>query len=380
MPDSIDPFEKTRREKGILGCPYNGETVHMLLRHKEVKEAAKDWQTYSSDAPFRVPVPSEEHLRTVRQLPIETDPPEHTDYRRLVEPFFKRTKQPEIQAKIGALVETLLLEATARESIEIVRNFATVIQSKALTYLLKVSESEADEWITWGFSSLIDNEGNATGDRLETYLNRQLDRAYADPGDDFFGVLTQATINGRPLTREEVMGFANLTFAGGRDTVIKTITTTMAHFAKNPMALQQLRADPKLIISAGEELFRYTTPLTHIGRVCPRETSVYGKTLRPGERISLGWASANRDPEVFDEPNAVKLDRKPNPHVAFGFGVHNCLGATHSRVILRTLLEKLSRHVDCMQVIEAEEFIEDEVTYTRSVSYQKLVLKVHPLR
>lgn len=379
MPDSVDPFEIPRREAGVLSCPFKGETVRMILRQKDVRAAAKDWKTYSSDAPFRVPVPSEEDLRTVRQLPIETDPPEHTKYRKLVEPFFKRTGQPEIQEKIADLIERSMAAGLASESVEIVREFATVIQSRALTYLLNVPESEADEWITWGFSSLIDNDGNLTGDRLEAYLNRQLDRAYAEPGDDFFSVLTQATVDGRTLTRDEVLGFANLTFAGGRDTVIKTITTAMAHFAANPQDLQALRNDPKLINSAAEELFRYTTPLTHIGRVCPRETDVHGQKVQPGERISLGWASANRDPDVFEEPNAIMIDRRPNPHVAFGFGPHNCLGATHARVILRTLLTVLSERVGCMEIQESQEFVEREECYERSVSFEKLVLKMHPL-
>ena len=94
MPDSKpnpnDPFETNRTENGILPCDFQGETIPMILRHADVRKAAKDWKTYSSDAPFRVPIPSEEEFRRVRQLPIETDPPEHTEYRKIVEPFFKR--------------------------------------------------------------------------------------------------------------------------------------------------------------------------------------------------------------------------------------------------------------------------------------------------
>jgi cytochrome P450 len=91
-----DPFREAREKDGILRCPFQGEQVPMLLRHAAVREAARDWQTYSSDAPFRVPIPSEEDVRTMRQLPIETNPPEHTDYRAIVEPFFQRPKQPDV--------------------------------------------------------------------------------------------------------------------------------------------------------------------------------------------------------------------------------------------------------------------------------------------
>ena len=82
-----DPFRKGRQESGVLKCPFHGEDITMILRHEDVRRAAKDWKTFSSDAPFRVPIPSEEAVHTMRQLPIETDPPEHTDYREIVEPF-----------------------------------------------------------------------------------------------------------------------------------------------------------------------------------------------------------------------------------------------------------------------------------------------------
>ncbi len=83
-----DPFRQARQDSGVLECPFQGKRLPMILRHPEIRKAAKDWQTFSSDAPFRVPIPSEEAVRSVRQLPIETNPPEHTEYRRIVEPFF----------------------------------------------------------------------------------------------------------------------------------------------------------------------------------------------------------------------------------------------------------------------------------------------------
>ena len=122
----------------------------MILRHEDVREAAKDWKTFSSDAPFRVPIPSEEEVRTMRQLPIETNPPEHTDYRAIVEPFFQRAKDPEVIAQVEALIDGMLTEALGRDSIEIVNEFALPMQSRALTYLLNVPESEAETWIGWG--------------------------------------------------------------------------------------------------------------------------------------------------------------------------------------------------------------------------------------
>ena len=136
--DFSDPFRETRKEGPILKCSFQGESVPMILGHADLRAAAKDWQTFSSDAPFRVPIPSEESMRTMRQLPIEYDPPEHGEYRALVEPFFKRARLPEVIAQVDSLIDGLLSEALAKEEVEIVRGFALPLQSRALTYLLKV--------------------------------------------------------------------------------------------------------------------------------------------------------------------------------------------------------------------------------------------------
>src|SRR5512139_4024745 len=127
-----DPFREARTKDAVLPCPFQGETIPMLLRHADVREAARDWQTFSSDAPFRVPIPSEEEVRTMRQLPIETNPPDHTDYRAIVEPFFQRAKQPEMIAKVESLINRKLDEALTRASVEVVNEFALPVQSHAL--------------------------------------------------------------------------------------------------------------------------------------------------------------------------------------------------------------------------------------------------------
>src|SRR5260221_12255182 len=187
LPDS---FLEARNKNAVLRCPFQGEMIPMLLRHEDVREAAKDWTTYSSDAPFRVPIPSEEEVRTMRQLPIETNPPEHTEYRAIVEPFFLRAKQPDVIAKMAALIGEMLSRALARESIEIVNEFALPVQSRALTCLLNMPESEADTLIGWGIHVFRSASGEFKKENvLEDYLRAQFDRAEADPGEDFFSAL-----------------------------------------------------------------------------------------------------------------------------------------------------------------------------------------------
>ena len=374
-----DPFRTARQERGVLACPFHGEKIVMLLRHDDVRKAAKDWQTFSSDVPFRVPIPSEENVRTMRQLPIETNPPEHTEYRKITEPFFQRPKDPAFIARVEALIGGMLDGAFATGAVEIVHDFALPVQSRALTYLLNVPETEAETWISWGIHVFkVDGGEMKKGTALEAYLHAQFDRAAQAPGDDFFSALATATYQGRRLTRDEMMGFANLAFAGGRDTIIHTISCALAYLAQHPEALAYLRADPARVVHAGEEFFRVFMPLTHIGRVCPRDTPVHGETVKANERISLGWAAANMDETVFDAPGEVRLDRKPNPHLSFGFGPHLCMGAAHARLILRTLLRLCGERVESLRIVSAVERVEHEAAYDRPLGYDSLVLAFTP--
>ena len=380
-PTPRDPFAEARRKDGVLKCPFQGESVPMILRHADVRRAAKDWKTFSSDAPFRVPIPSEEDVRTMRQLPIETNPPEHTDYRNIVEPFFQRSKTPEVAGKVESLIKEKLDDATERESIEVVNEFALPIQSRALTYLLNVPESEADTWINWGIHVFkVDGALAKKGTALEDYLHAQLDHAASNPGEDFFSALTEAKFRGRSLTREEMMGFANLTFAGGRDTIIHSITSIVAYIAENPDTLDYLREDSKRIIHASEEFFRVFMPLTHIGRVCPVETDVQGAKVNPDGRVSLGWASANFDENVFERAEEIRLDRKPNPHISFGFGTHLCLGAPHARLIVRSLLKAMTDRISAVTVLSSTQHVEKEEKYQRPNGYDSLKVKLSTRR
>lgn len=373
-----DPFQAKREAGPVARYEFQGEQVPMILRHAEVRQAARDWRTYSSDAPFRVPIPSEEEARSMRQLPIETDPPVHGEYRAIAEPYFQRPKLPEMIAKVEALMESMLRAALARDSTEIVHGFALPIQARALTYLLDTDEGEADTWIDWGVHVFRVRGGLKKGVELEDYLTRKFDAVGQQPGRCFFSALTRARFQGRPLTREEMMGFANLTFAGGRDTVIHTIACALGHLAANPEALEYLRADPRRIVHASEEFFRFFMPLTHIGRVCPVASSVHGEQVPAGGRVSLGWASANRDESVFPEADVFKIDRKPNPHLSFGFGEHLCLGAPHARLIIRALLQKCVELVGALEIISAEERVETEHSYQRTLGYESLVLRIRP--
>ena len=188
--------------------------------------------------------------------------------------------------------------------------------------------------------------------------------------------MNAAEFQGRKLSLEEKLGYANIAFAGGRDTIIHAVANTIAHFGGNPSDLDYVRKNPDKIVTAGEEMFRAYMPLTHIGRVCPRDTDVHGVAVKAGERVSLGWASANRDAEAFVDPDDVKMDRKPNPHISFGYGPHLCLGAHHARAIMRQLIKTLTERVAEIRILESEDNVEREVDYDRKVGYHTLQVEL----
>jgi cytochrome P450 len=377
-----DPFAEARRQLGVLVTEFEGEAIAMILRHADVRSAAKDWQTFSSNAPFRVPIPSEEKVRNVRQLPIETDPPNHTDYRGIVEPFFLRPTRPEFVSRISALVVTAVSDALTRKEVEVVQEFALPIQARALVHLLGVPEVQAEEWISWGTHVFRDgaNLDSKKGATLDAYIAREIDRAVRNPGEDFFSALAKATFRGRPLTRDEMAGFANLAFAGGRDTIITLISGIIAYLAEHPLDLTRFVSNPRLAITATEEFVRFLSPLTHIGRVCAGNTQVRELMVDQGARVSLCWASANRDETVFDSPDEVQLERASNPHMGFGSGAHSCLGAAQARLLARCLLTELGRQVGRISIRESVPHFESNGAYQRQVGYSRLLVAFEPKR
>lgn len=378
MNDPRDPFKSAREQDGILSVLGDGEDVSMILRLKDLRKAAKDWKQFSSDHPLRVLIHSEAHVRSVRQLPIETDPPDHTDYREIVEPLFRRPTEPAYIEDMEALVDRMVKEALAQGVLEAVEGFALPLQSRALTRLFGMPESEAEEWIRWGIHVFLFQEKQREDGKnfLEKYTAKQFARAEENPGEDFFSILNRAEFRGRPLTLEEKQGFANVAFAGGRDTVINTITGILGYFAEHPEGLDFLREDPDRIPAATEEFVRFISPLTSIARSCPHGAQVGDHSIPPGGRAALCWPSANRDGQVFQDPDKVILNRCPNPHVGFGFGTHTCLGAAQARLVIRSLLKSLCRQVHSVKKISEVWNIETESSYTRRTGHHSLTIRL----
>ncbi|MEL6371770.1 MAG: cytochrome P450 [Pseudomonadota bacterium] len=355
-----DPFKDVRPSTCVENN-LDDELMPMIISWRAVKRAAHDWQTFSSDAPFRVPIPSEERVRSVRQLPIEADPPLHTEIRAKLEPWFRRPKEKGYIEALDQLIAAEIKRVLAAE-VELVRDFALPLQSRALTLLFNMTLEEADEWISWGTHVFRDGDDPAQkGNVLEAYIDRRLAYAYlhpqahlqAKPRDDFFSALSKMTVEGRPLTKAEMAGVANLVFAGGRDTVINAVTTLIVMFAHDRTVFERAATDDRSVNLAIEELLRVISPLAHIGRICAAGATVGDCPVEEGRRVSVAWAGANFDPEVFDDPDQMILDRAPNPHMAFGSGPHACLGASQARAILRLLLKRLCADTQLVEILSA---------------------------
>ena len=374
-----DPFEKTRLEKGIGEMDDQNDPVKMVLGHKDVRRCAHNHKTFQSGAePGRIVIPSEVNIRDIRQIPFEVDPPMHGEYRAVVEQWFKRPLEEDYTAQLEKQIGAIVEDALSKDSVELIKEFSLILQSRALTLLFNVPFSESETWISWG-THVFRSEGNALdGDKAQVlydYIDEKIEESKLNPGEDFYSKLLAAEVCGKKLTDEEIKGVVVLTFSGGRDTIINAVTNSIAYFAEHPKSLDKLREQPELINFAIEELVRYFSPLTHMGRVATEDTQVCEHAIKADTRVGLNWASANRDTAVFENANEVILDRKINPHVAFGFGTHNCLGATHARQILKVLIRTLIDKVTSIEILDAKENIETLGEFKRKVGFDSINVK-----
>ena len=378
MNESIfpDPFAHARAHKGYGEMNDQDDPVVMILGHKDVRRCAHNWKTFQSEAkPGRIVIPSEVKIRDTRQIPFEVDPPMHGAYRALVEDWFRRPLQPEYEARLREQVDAAIEDALSKESVEIVGGFALPVQSKALTLLLNIPYSEAETWISWGVHVFRSEESKTDASKaniLYDYIDDQIEKALINPGDDLYSVLLASKYQGRNLTKEEVKGVMILTFAGGRDTIINYITNAIAYLASHPSAIERLRKEPEIIDKTVEEFIRYFSPLTHMGRVVTEDTTVCDHAVKADSRISLCWASANRDSSVFENADEVILDRKINPHIGFGFSHHKCLGQHHARQIMKVLLKSLIQKVGSIDILDSDENIEQWGKFERKVGFHSI--------
>jgi len=322
-----DPAERVgvRRLRGVAE----------LTSLEEVRAAAKDWQRFSSR------LQGDPDVRDYPQLPLEVDPPEHGAYRALLDPILGRRAVAALEPEVRSIARALVAGLVQRGNAEAVHELAVPMVATSIARALG-RPGDAAELTSWGITSWeVRLDGTRSGARLDGYVDRVLDEGARAPGNDAFARLATAAIDGRLLTRTEQVGLANLLLAGGRDTVILVLCGAMWHLAMDTAARRSLRADPARLQLAIEEYLRYLSPNPGMERRATTDVAGEWGSARAGELVVLGWGPANHDPTVFEAPNEIHLDRRPNPHLAFGSGPHTCIGIHLARLEARVFLEEL---------------------------------------
>lgn len=359
--------------------PEGDEDLVFVRGYRALKAALNDWRTFSSDTLGMNVVTPQNRTRDFKQYPFELDPPDHTAFRAAIDPFFKRPLTAPYAAAISRQTAEALAGLLSDRPVDVTPDFSLPLQGRALATLLGLPEAEAEVWRNWGTNVFgartgAESPDQRRADALVDYVARMTDRADDHPGS-LFDELSRVRIGDRPLTRDERMGVAHISFAGGRDTVIALLTAIVALYALDPQARTAIRDDPALVPQATEELLRVVSPLRLLARTCPHGGAVGEAAVAPGQRLGMCYGRANRDPAVFDAPDEIRLDRKPNPHLAFGSGPHVCLGNAHARLLARTLLSELAQRATAIEVVEAVPQPEDGPADVEGLRFLRLVVR-----
>ncbi len=339
-----------------------------IVGYLAVKEAAKDFETYSSD------LLGDRDVRSYRQLPLEADPPRHTKFREAVQPLFLSAAIEPKREQFKALANRLLDEIEVKGSGEVTTELALRYVIGCLTIIYN-RPGDLDEWTSWGSDvwtaesnmKSLSNPGEPVEHRrdgavLQGYLDRVFDAAEAkrDRGgaiEDVWDNLVHLKIDDAPLTRDEMQGIANVLLAGGRDTVIKLITAMVWHLLGNKNDFEFLRDNQSWFNRTVAEMVRFLSPLPKMERALAGQKEKPDSARNPEEYVLLSFVSANHDSSAWENPDLIDIHRERKPHLAFGFGRHSCMGMNITEHEAASFLEVfLSRCADWQ--IEGEPQIE----------------------
>ena len=330
------------------GCPVaRSERFRDMVvptRHVDIDAVARDTATWSSRSPAVADFGSMADLGLMAP-PISSDPPYHTGFRKLLLPFFSPQRMEVLRPVIEAHCDELIDAFAGRGSCDGAEEYAQHIPVRVITLLLGIPAEDGDLFRGWIHQMLelvpIDIESAAAGlfgfgDYLSAQVQRRLDEGL---GDDLISFLLQAELDGRKLSGEEIFGGCLLLMLAGIDTTWSAIGASLWHLAGNPADQQRLRDDPGLLPTAVEELLRAYAPVT-MAREAMVDTELAGCPVAAGTPLLLPFPAANRDPKLFEAADEVRLDRSPNRHVAFGVGIHRCLGSHLARLEVTVAVER----------------------------------------
>ncbi len=342
---ALDPFpvyDSLRAQ-----CPVAHSGVYggffVLSRYEDIEAAARDHETFSSRS-ISVPDPGV----MPSSPPLDLDPPRHTAFRRVLLPYFSpgRTQklEPITRAVAAGLVETLVDQGHC----DVAGDFAKHVPIAVLSHVLGVEardEALFSKWTDLIVSGGPDPEVSATASvEIRDYFARLIEQRRKQPKDDLATFLVNAEVEDEAMSTADQLGVASLLLVAGIDTTWCMLGTSLWWLAQHGDARQRLIDDPALWPTAVEELLRRFAPVSVV-RIVTKDISIDGQTIPRDEHVLLPFPAGNLDEEAFPEPYTLRLDRTPNRHLAFGAGVHRCIGAHLARMELRVGLEEFLRAI-----------------------------------
>lgn len=322
--------------------------VWAITRYEDVLAIEKDPVTYSS---FRAPRPHGDHLPMI----ISMDGREHTMRRKLVSKGFTPRRVRDHEATVRRICTDIIDRVASRGECDFVWDIAAPLPLLLIADMLGFPPESYDDLLRWSddlIRGTTINDPDAAMAAMEAGLafrEFQLgviaDRRSKPPQDDLVSILCYAEIDGERLGDEDIIQESLLILIGGDETSRHVMTDGMLALLDHPDQKEILRADPTKIEVGVEELLRWVTPIKNMSRTVTREVTMHGETLREGDQLILMYPAANRDPRVFTDPDTLDVQRNPNPHLAFGFGPHFCMGASLARMELRVMFGELLRRL-----------------------------------
>jgi cytochrome P450 len=317
-----------------------------IARYADITAAARDPEHFISSQGMTIP-----RLGTiVRQVPIEFDPPEHSAYRRALQPYFLQSYVDAMEPHFRALAVSMLEPIIASGHADIVVDFTHPYPARALCLWMNLPEDAWPKLKVFGEESLRtrtlgDVEANrAVENAITDYIRELYDERRAHPRDpetDLLSGMLAARVNGQAIDDLTLVGAIRTLLTAGHNSTTSAMSNTVLYLAEHPEAQDQLRSDPSKIPSAVEEILRMYTPIRATGRTVVGEVEIGGQQLHDGDYVGLLWNSGSRDEAAFPDADRCLLDRSPNRHLAFGYGIHKCIGADFARLEMRVAFEEL---------------------------------------
>lgn len=336
-----------------------GRTTWVVTRHEEARQVLSDPRVSTDSSRPGFPSLSD-HGEQPRTLPggfIDLDPPEHGTYRKLLIPEFGLRRvnamRPGIQEVVDGFLDDIL---AAGAPADLVADYGLPIPSLVICQLLGVPYSDHEFFQSCTrrlLQSVTDPAaGTAALDEIGNYLLGLVERAETEPGDGLIGRITTNHVLPGRLTREEAAGMAQLLLIAGHETTSNMIPLGVVTLLEHPEQLAELRADPSLWPGAVEELLRYHSIVdwAAFDRMAVEDMDIGGQQVEAGDGIFVLGASANRDDRTFDDPDAFDIHRGARNHVAFGYGVHQCLGQNLARAELEIAYRTLFARIPTLRV------------------------------